>query len=59
MTSFSYRQRSQRLVTVEYGLHFFRIFHLMENFTSASFKDQTCLLSSVEFHYFSYRDEVL
>ena len=27
----------------EYGLHFFRIFHLIENFTSASFKDQTCL----------------
>ena len=59
ITNFSYKQRLQRLVMAEYGLHFFRIFHLMENFRSASFKDQTCLLSSVEFLYFSYRNEVL
>ena len=39
ITNFSYKQRLQRLVMAEYGLHFFRIFYLMENFMSASLKD--------------------
>ena len=59
ITNFSYKQRLQRFVAFEYGLHFFKIFHLMENFTSASFRDQMCLLSSVEFLYLSCRNEVL
>ena len=28
--NFSYKQRLQRYVALDYGLHFFRIFHLME-----------------------------
>ena len=59
ITNFSYKQRLQRFVAFEYGLHFFKNFHLMEDFTSASFRDQMCLLSSVQFLYLSCRNEVL